>query len=144
MKKFLFRPLLLTLSAVALSCSNNGGSDLIAYSDGTDWGYVNRKGDIVINPQFKDAYNFSEGLALVKNSEGMFGFIDDAGNFQGGDPRFSDATHYSEGKAWTVKPLGSPTCIDQSGAILFSCESCESVSNYSEGLALFSQKNKDG
>lgn len=144
MKKFLFRPFLLTLGAVALSCSNNGGSDLIAYSDGTDWGYVNRKGDIVINPQFEDAYNFSEGLALVKNSEGMFGFIDDAGNFQGGDPRFSDATHYSEGKAWTVKPLGSPTCIDQSGAILFSCESCESVSNYSDGLALFSQKNKDG
>lgn len=144
MKKLLLRPFLLAATAIAISCSNNGGSDLIAYSDGSDWGFINRKGEIVINPQFKNAYNFSEGLALVKNAEGLYGFIDDAGTFQGGDPSFSEATYYSEGKAWTVKPLGSPTCIDESGAILFSCESCEFVSNYADGLALFAQKNKDG
>lgn len=144
MKKLLLRPFLLAATAITISCSNNGGSDLIAYSDGSDWGFINRKGEIVINPQFKNGYNFSEGLALVKNSADLFGYIDETGTFQGGDPSFSNATYFSEGKAWTVKPLGSPTCIDQSGAILFSCESCESVWNYSEGLALFSAKNKDG
>jgi len=144
MKNFLLNALLFASTAIVISCSKNGGSDLIAYSDGTDWGFINRKGEIVINPQFKNAFNFSEGFALVQNQDGLYGFIDDEGTLIGGDPSFSDATYYSEGRAWTVKPLGSPSCINESGDILFSCESCELVSNYSEELALFAQKNKDG
>ena len=35
---------------------------------------------IVINPQFYGAYNFSEGLACVKDSkEGKWGYVDKAG-----------------------------------------------------------------
>jgi len=44
------------------------------------WGYVNKEGKFIINPQFDDAMPFSEGLAGVKIG-GNFGFIDKSGKY---------------------------------------------------------------
>jgi len=41
-------------------------------------GYIDKQGKIVINPQFDDAWHFSEGLAGVKIG-GKWGYIDKQG-----------------------------------------------------------------
>lgn len=40
------------------------------------WGYINKKGEWIIPPQFSQARNFSEGLAAVKLSAKRFAYID--------------------------------------------------------------------
>ena len=48
---------------------------------GDKWGFINKAGEFVINPQFRSAWSFSEGLARVKigGKEGKFGYINRAG-----------------------------------------------------------------
>jgi len=43
------------------------------------WGYIDKKGDIAINPQFEDAGGFGDGLAPVE-SERKWGFIRKTGD----------------------------------------------------------------
>lgn len=43
------------------------------------FGYVDKKGNIVIKPQFQFAFDFSEGLAMVINDEYKCGFINKEG-----------------------------------------------------------------
>lgn len=47
--------------------------------EGGSWGYINQNGEVVIEPIYEYAYNFSEGLAAVKQN-GKYGFIDKDGN----------------------------------------------------------------
>jgi hypothetical protein len=63
-----------------------------------EFGYVNKKGETVIRPQFKEAGDFSDGLAAVQIQEGTFGYIDKAGKFVI-PPRFDGAKKFSEGFA---------------------------------------------
>ena len=44
------------------------------------YGYIDKKGEIGINPQFYGAHHFSEGLACVKDSkEGKWGYVNTKG-----------------------------------------------------------------
>lgn len=45
---------------------------------GGKWGFVNRNGEIVINPEYDYVFNFSEGIAAVKVGD-KYGFIDTTG-----------------------------------------------------------------
>ena len=45
---------------------------------GGKWGFVNRNGKIVVNPEFDYVFNFSEGIAAVKVGD-KYGFIDTTG-----------------------------------------------------------------
>ena len=47
---------------------------------GEKFGYIDKAGKIVINPQFDDAYNFFEGLASV-GVEDKWGYIDQTGRY---------------------------------------------------------------
>ena len=60
-------------------------------------GYINKKGDIVINPQFDFALPFSEGLAPVKLAEKL-GYIDKTGKYVI-NPQFDEAFGHAEGLA---------------------------------------------
>ncbi len=45
------------------------------------WGYMNADGNVVIEPRYKKAYNFSEdGLAVVEDKQGHIYVIDEGGN----------------------------------------------------------------
>ena len=60
---------------------------LAAFSMRTDdgdikFGYLNKKGEIVIPPIYSQAKSFSQGLASVKDDKSMTGYIDSKGNLK--------------------------------------------------------------
>ena len=106
------------------------------------YGYVDHKGKMVINPQFYEAYIFSDGLALVKDKEGKYGYIDKKGKMVINN-EFKGATGFSEGLAFVVREGEVPVCINTSGKEMFRCEgNVDCVFSFSEGLALFSNKEE--
>lgn len=77
------------------------------------WGFVDKKGNVKINPQFSKTGNFSNGKCAVLNSDGKWGYIDKEGkiliNYQ-----FDEAKKFVDGKA--IVALGEKTgVIDEKG-----------------------------
>jgi hypothetical protein len=70
---------------------------LTAVEIGRKWGFINKSGEFVIKPEFNFAYNYNEGVALVRTNEGER-FIDKKGNFIG-EETFRGASSFSEGLA---------------------------------------------
>lgn len=63
------------------------------------YGYIDKKGDVVIEPTFLRATDFSEGLAVVQeNIKSKLGYINKQGNFII-KPRFEEATLFNDGLA---------------------------------------------
>ena len=60
------------------------------------WGFVNKSGETVINPQFDRAEGFAEGLAPVRM--GRWGYVDSSGKIAV-VPQFDKADVFSEGLA---------------------------------------------
>ena len=91
MKKLFFLPVLVFVSLVFCGCPDgNGGDGLTPSTDRTAlwwageegqslWGYINASGKMVISPQFKDAYPFSCGLAMIEEEDGTPNFINSDG-----------------------------------------------------------------
>ena len=50
--KFLF---LCCVILINISCSKNSNIKLIPVQSDEKWGYINKKGEYIINPQFKEA-----------------------------------------------------------------------------------------
>lgn len=46
----------------------------IAFSNGTNWGFVNEKGKVVLEPKFTSAKSFSNGYAAFLDNSGLWGF----------------------------------------------------------------------
>lgn len=61
------------------------------------WGYIDRSGEYVVEPKFHDAWNFHEGLAVVK-VEWARGYIDREGKFVV-EPKYQYAGPFRAGKA---------------------------------------------
>ena len=58
----------------------NAQEELALVRDNDQFGYINLAGDLVINPQFPKAGDFSEGLAAAMRSK-KWGFIDTSGKW---------------------------------------------------------------
>lgn len=69
----------------------------VATPKGNRYGYINRKGEVVISPRFEQAEPFSEGLAQVMQ-KGKWGYIDTSGEYVI-PPRFDDADTFRDGTA---------------------------------------------
>jgi len=90
--------------------------ELGVWSNRGKWGYIDKKGDIIIEPRFDEVSFFEEGLARVC-IEGKFGFIDKMGKMVI-QPRFDYATDFCEGEA-LVEIQGKEYLLDTTGNIRF-------------------------
>lgn len=67
-------------------------------STSTLWGFVDKDGKQIINPQFYEVKNFIDGKCAVKNKEGKWGYINKTGkiviNYQ-----FDEAEKFNDGSA---------------------------------------------
>src|SRR5947199_3031800 len=95
----LFPLLLLCLSVVITSRAQNKDSvGLFPIRQDGKWGYISRTGEVVIKPQYDDAWDFSEGLAYVR--AGMRrGLIDKTGQMVIELQQVDFAGRFSEGLA---------------------------------------------
>ncbi len=133
------KTIIVILSVLLLSsCSNYNKPEikLIPVKSGDNWGYVNKEGEYIINPQFMEAHTFSQGLALVKSKEGKFGFIGKDGLFKI-DPIFKESqSHFTKDNIICVVPEnGKPQFIDLNGKIKFVVDLAENVDSFREGFA---------
>ena len=103
------KQLIILISAAFLilgSCKTDKDSiKLFPIKSGDKWGYVDKNGQYIINSQFEEAYNFSEGLALFRSTDGKYGFIDEEGKYVI-NPIYKDANSFSEGMSCVVMENG--------------------------------------
>ncbi|MDO4777493.1 MAG: WG repeat-containing protein [Cardiobacteriaceae bacterium] len=85
---------------------------LAAVARNGQWGFVDRKGQEVIAPQFEAVWEFREGMAAVKKN-GRWGFIDGSGRIVIA-PQYDNALTFGEGRA-PVQKNGRWGFIDASG-----------------------------
>jgi hypothetical protein len=143
MKKTNLLSLSLLLMATALLTGCGGGSsapgiELFPVANGDTYGYVNRKGEIVINPQFENAGVFRNGVALVKpDGQPAWAYINTKGEYVS-EKRYLRATAFSDGLAWTVEENQAPAAIDPKGNVKFTLKEAQTVRVFYDGLAAFS------
>jgi len=133
----------LLASIILASCSKSTKEsvtlNLLPVRSGVAFRYIDAQGQLVINPQFKEATVFRNGLALVQvfGSKPMWGFIKPDGSFSI-QAAYKEATVFSEEIAWVVSDNGAPKAINAQGDSLFSLKQAKSVRIFKDGLAAFS------
>ena len=109
---------------------------LIPVKQGDYWGYIDKDGKFVVNPQFRNAYTFSGDRALVQNTEGKYGFIDMQGKLVI-SPIYKSALYFSEGLAAVVKENQKLEYIDNTGNTVLTLDAnMETAQNFHDGLAM--------
>ena len=113
--------------------------NLLPVRTDSTYGFINLQGKPVINPQFKDAGIFRNGVALIQvlGNKPMWGFIKEDGNFAI-KKIYKEATVFSEEVAWVVSENGAPEAINENGDSLFSMKTAKTVRIFKNGLAAFS------
>ena len=66
--------------------------------DGERWGFVDTKGEVIINPQFESVRDYVGGMAAVRSEDNKWGYIDKLGAFVI-NPQFADAADLVDGMA---------------------------------------------
>jgi len=120
--------------------------ELFPVADGSgSFQYIDGGGAVVINPIFRDATVFREGLALVQTAgdEPLWGYISSDGNYVI-NPQYKRATVFSDGLAWVVTGEGHPTAIDRAGKVIFSLADAQEVRLFQDGLAAYSTVVDEG
>ncbi|MDZ8069153.1 MAG: WG repeat-containing protein [Nostoc sp. DedQUE08] len=109
---------------------------------GEKYGYINKTGKVIIQPQFDKAWQFYQGLALVKiGSEFSYGYINKIGQLII-LPQFKFASNFYEGLA-EVLIAGKCGYIDKSGQLVISPKFDETL-GFSEGIAVVKINGKWG
>ena len=108
-------------------------------------GYIDRKGAVVVKPQFEEAWRFSQGRGAVKK-DGKWGYIKGDGEYLI-RPRFTLAFSFSDGLARVNEgakyrfarysgPVGGKWgFIDRSGAFVIPLREVLRFVDFSEGMA---------
>jgi hypothetical protein len=141
--------LLTTIAALLLAgCSSEKKEDvdleIVPVRSGKYWGYIDHEGNFKINPQFRIAYAFSEGLALVEGPEGKYGYIRKDGKFAI-NPVYNSALAFSEGLALVVRENSQLEYISDDGETRFQLPTdIEKAGSFTEGLALVATEDYYG
>lgn len=122
-----------------LAIKNNNSEYVDEYNDPTGlWGFMNKKGKMVLPQVWSWAEPFHEGLAAVKGKNGKYGFINKAGKLVI-DCNFVHVKNFSEGFAAISAALDKDnffemTFIDKNGNQATQTK-YNVVQNFKEGLA---------
>ncbi|MBR4224353.1 MAG: WG repeat-containing protein [Oscillospiraceae bacterium] len=90
---------------------------MIPFSDGGYWGFLDKDGNIAINPNYDDVRPFSDGLARVgisSDDKMLYGFIDKDANMVI-DTQFDWVSYFHDGIAF-VEENGYIGAIDKDGS----------------------------
>lgn len=98
----------------------NFSEGLARVSNGTTYGYINEKGDVVIPLSYDDAGYFHEGLAYVQDN-GKYGYIDKKGDVAIA-LTFDDAYPFSEHGLALIELGDKFKVIDKKGKIVIDSE----------------------
>lgn len=107
--------LVFIISVLATNAFGQDESTLHLVREGDLWGYIDKRGSIVVDPQFRSAGGFSEGLAAVR-LHGTYGYIDKTDSFVI-SPRFDLALPFNNGIA-CVYIDGKAALIDVHGKLV--------------------------
>lgn len=102
------------------------------------YGFIDTKGNVVIDFQYDKAFDFSEGLACVSKND-KYGYIDKKGNVII-DFQFSDAHRFSDGLAYARKN-NKYGYINKEGKVIIDFQ-FDDAFDFSEELALVKKDNK--
>ena len=85
-----------------------------------NWGFVDKEGEIVINPQFSKVRDFSDGLCGVRNDDGKWGFINKEGKIII-NHQFDGVTYFKDGKC-VVTSSKKDGVIDKEGKYIINAQ----------------------
>jgi hypothetical protein len=110
------------------------GPNLFPFRQGRTWGYINRSGEVVIEPRFWWAEDFHDGRARVSTQNGETAFINPQGQIAFTAPEsWEQVGHFSEGlaKFYDGKKWGY---VDEQGKVAIEPQ-FDDARHFSEGLA---------
>src|SRR5262245_42548212 len=96
-RSYVLTLLLLFLYACSIAGQSEAPKRLFPITANGKYGFVDRYGNIVIQPRFLMASDFHDGLASVK-IDGRYGYINETGEVVVA-PQYNDAEDFSEGFA---------------------------------------------
>ena len=113
---------------------------LLSASSGDKWGYIDKTGSYVINPQFDVAWDFADnGLARVE-SDDKWGYIDTTGSYVI-NPQFDDAWDFADNGLARVQSGDKWGYIDKTGAYVIKPQFDEAY-DFEDGVAVVKLKDK--
>lgn len=140
------------MASIMVSCSNvrNDTSEVFLFParQGEKWGYINQKGEVVIDFLFDEALPFSDGLACVRkdhDNSRKWGFIDVTGKTITGF-QYDGASSFSDGLALVTIGVGRGAkkgFADKKGECVIEPRFFHALS-FSEGLALVGLMDEKG
>lgn len=105
------------------------------------FGYINAEGRVIVEPQYWQAEDFSEGLAAVLMGD-RWGYIDREGRTALG-PKWVAADSFSEGLASVYEHGVGDGYIDRSGRMVIKLEGATAPGLFHEGMARVLVANRD-
>jgi hypothetical protein len=118
-----------TLTSVDFFASESGG--MMLARKGRLIGYLNDEGQLAIEPRFRGAYDFKDGMARFWE-QGKYGFIDKTGKVVA-LPQYDSARDYQEGLAG-VRMNGKYGFVDRQGKIVIAAQ-FDRTHSFSDGAA---------
>jgi hypothetical protein len=143
MKRHLKLIIAVVLAALLAACGSGSNEtkviNLLPVQNGGVFRYIDPSGKMIINPQFKEASVFRNGLALVQTfgNKPLWRFISADGNFTL-KTTYKEATVFNEDLAWVVPESGAPEVINARGETKFRLPRAKSVRIFKNGMAAFS------
>ena len=102
--------------------------------DGIKWGYINNKGDFVIQPHFGNAQDFQDnGLASVEEN-GLYGLINELGHYIV-NPKYQYINDFSESRSVVLNQNGFKVIAEKGNEI--TSKAYDYISTFQGNRALF-------